>query len=458
MQPSMILLLCSSTGCLFAQADSVPPLPSHAVTAPHVAVVLQPPVGLIPVQEKKAEETPRQELSLDLLLEQVVARNPSLAQMVAAWQAASARYPQVRTLDDPMFTGIMAPASFGSNTVEPGYRVEVSQKFPFPGKLKLRGESALAEASAAGNDVDDMRVQLMESAKLAFFDYYLVDRALAVNDESLRLLKNFRQDADTRFKTGQSPQQDMLQADVEIGKQKERGVVLERMRKVTVARLNTLMNVPPDSWLPPPPRQLHMAQRLPPVENLRAYAVAQRPDLQALQNRIAADQAALALAFREYYPDVEASAAYDTIMGNGPARDLAPQIGLRVNIPIRYARRDAAVSEAQAKIAQRQAELVARTNQVMFQVQEAFEQLVESDRILELYKKDILPAAESNMKGAQSAYINGKIPFLSLIEAQRNFVNLRDRNYEATADYFRRRATLERVMGGPLMQADNAHR
>jgi hypothetical protein len=40
---------------------------------------------------------------------------------------------------------------------------------------------------------------------------------------------------------------------------------------------------------------------------------------------------------------------------------------------------------------------------------------------------------------------------LSLIEAQRNLILLRDRRYEAIADYFRRRATLERVIGGSLI-------
>ena len=48
---------------------------------------------------------------MDVLVEQVLARNPTLAQMVAAWQAASARYPQVTSLDDPVFGGTMAPAS-----------------------------------------------------------------------------------------------------------------------------------------------------------------------------------------------------------------------------------------------------------------------------------------------------------------------------------------------------------
>src|SRR5260370_6851598 len=77
------------------------------------------------------------ELSIELLIDQVLARNPSLAQMTAAWQAASARYPQVTSLEDPMFGVQVGPAAFGSNRVEGAYRLEISQKLPFPGKLPL---------------------------------------------------------------------------------------------------------------------------------------------------------------------------------------------------------------------------------------------------------------------------------------------------------------------------------
>src|ERR1043166_4558197 len=128
-------------------------------------------------------------LSIDALIAEVLARNPNLEQMTAAWQAASARYPQVRALDDPMVGAMFAPSSFGSNSVDSGYRIEVSQKLQFPGKLRLRGQAALAEAGAAQDDVADMRVQLIESAKLAFYQYYLVERASAVNEESVQLLK-----------------------------------------------------------------------------------------------------------------------------------------------------------------------------------------------------------------------------------------------------------------------------
>jgi outer membrane protein TolC len=458
----LILPFLAAGWFLFQTPPSSPaaPLAQPAPNPPVGSAVLQPPVLSIPPKEDetlpvpKQQEEIRQELSLAGLVVEVLARNPSLAQMTAAWEAASARYPQVTSLDDPMFAGMIAPSSFGSNAVEPGYRVEVSQKLPFPGKLRLRGQRALAESSAARNDVDDMRVRLIEAARLAFYDYFLVDRAISVNQEGLRLLKEFRQNAETRYKTGLVPQQDLLQADVEIGRQRERGVTLERVRKVAMARINTLRNVPPDEPLLPAPQKLGVGAGLPPVAGLQALALSQRPDLKALQDRIAVEQAALAVALRDYYPDAEVLAAYDTIMGNGPSRDLAPQIGFRLNLPVRLGRRHAAVAEAQAKIVQKQAELMSQVNQVQFQVQEAYAQLVESQRILALYNKEILPAAEKNVKAAQAAYVAGKIPFLSLIEAERNVVNLRDRYFEATADYFRRQANLERVIAAPLGRRD----
>ncbi|HTK78391.1 MAG TPA: TolC family protein [Gemmataceae bacterium] len=395
-----------------------------------------------------------EELSEAFLIEQVLARNPSLAQMTAVWQAARARYPQVVSFDDPMFGFFAAPGSIGSNAVDFGYRLELSQKLPYFGKRALRGDNARAEASAACHDLEDMRLQLVESARGALAEYYLVARALAVNDEGLRLLRSFRDRAKDRYeKVPGANEQDVLQADVELGRQDQRRLTLERMQEVAVARINTLLHLPPDNPLPPPPAELPRGEPPPDAAALRTVTVARRPDLRALQDRLRADEASLALAEREYYPDFEVSSAYDTIMGNGPTRDLAPQAGVRLNVPLRRGRREGAVAEAAAKVAARRAELARLTDQVNFQVQEAHAQVRESDRIVDSYETQLLPAARANVNAAESSYIGGRIPFLSLIEAQRNVVELRDRYYEAVAELTRRRAALERATGGPVAAA-----
>jgi outer membrane protein TolC len=129
---------------------------------------------------------------------------------------------------------------------------------------------------------------------------------------------------------------------------------------------------------------------------------------------------------------------------------MAPMVGVRLNAPLRRVRRHAAVSESMARLTKRRAELDAQIDLVNMQVQEAYEQAKESEEALPLYEKTILPAARENVRAAQQAYTANRVPFVSLIEAQRNWVMLLDRYYEIQADYFRRRASLERAIGGQL--------
>jgi outer membrane protein TolC len=394
------------------------------------------------------------ELSVEALVDRVLTRNPSVAQMVAAWQAASARYPQVTSLDDPTFAATIGPDTFAPD--DPGvnfaYRLEITQKYPWPGKLALRGQNALAEAGAAGNEVEDTQLQLVQSAKEAFYEYFLVYRALAVNEDSLRLLREYRKNAADRYEKGLVPQQDTLQAEVEIGRQQQRRLTLNRMRQVAVARIDTLLNLAPIVPLPPPPSVVTLEDGLPEAEVLRDRALAQRPDLLALANHIQAEEASLALAHKDFYPDFEPSVMFDRFMGNNSQNvDLATMVGVRINLPLRRGKRYGAVAEAEARLAQRRAELARLTNQVNFEVQQAYEQVKESASTVRLYEKTILPAAGENIKAAQSAYVAGKVPFLSLIEAQRNLVELKDRYYEAVAGYFSRWAALERAVGGSLL-------
>jgi outer membrane protein TolC len=378
----------------------------------------------------------------------VLERNPTLDQMRATAAAVAARFPQVTSLDDPAFAFSTAPGSAWATNAAYAARVEVSQKFLYPGKRALKGDVARADAQAATEEVEDTRLQLVETARSAVADYYLAVKATTVAEENLKLLGEFKKNAETRYKTGQGQQQDVLQADVEIARQEERLVSLRRARLVALARLNTLMHLPPDGALPPPADAAQPAP-LPEATQLRATALG-RPDVRALVARVASEEAALALAVKEYKPDVEVMAAYDGFWQGAGGPPLQWQVGLRTNLPVRYARRDAAVEEVRARVAQRRAELARLTDQVNFQVQEAFERVREADEVVKLYESKVLPAAEANVKEAQAAYTTNKIPFLNLVEAQRNRVALRDRYYEALAEVIRRRATLDRAIGGPL--------
>ena len=173
---------------------------------------------------------------------------------------------------------------------------------------------------------------LAEAAKMAYFDYYLARRELEVNADTTQLVRQFREIAKNKYESSQATEQDVLQAEVELADLEGRRAEFVRDERVAMARINTLLHRAADHPLPPPPPHVGVPDALPPRETLQeiAVAIAARP-VYALAARIRAEEAAVALACREYYPDVEIVGKYDTLM----PPDMQAQVGMRLNVPLR---------------------------------------------------------------------------------------------------------------------------
>ena len=394
----------------------------------------------------------QQELQLQPLVGEVLARNQTLQAMRAAWLSAAQRYPQARALDDPVFSSMLAPASLNSGITSipgnsAGYTVGGAQKLPWFGKRTLRGEEALAESRAARWDVDDARLSIIEATGMVYYDYYLVRQDLALNVRNIGKLREYRDIAEQKYVANTAPQQDMLQADVELAELARRQIELERLERIAIARLNTLMHRPPDAFIPPAPARLDSPQLNLSVAELRAAAVARRPDLASLGAKIRAEQTRLNLAYKEFYPDFEVFGRYDNFWSQSSLRG---QVGVNMNVPLFREKRYATVREAQWRLSQRRAEYEQRIDDINREVQTAFERFDEAQQTVGLYREQILPAARKNVDSAFAAYETTKGDFLRLVAAQRQLITLQERYQEAIADYHRRRVELERAVGEPL--------
>ncbi|MBI3836380.1 MAG: TolC family protein [Planctomycetia bacterium] len=393
------------------------------------------------------------ELSLAQLVEQVQNRNPSLQAMAYAWRAAAQRYPQAVSLDDPMFMTMMAPASFGSSRVESAYVLQGSQKLPWFGKRQTRGQVAQAEAGAAFQDVQDTRLQIVQVTRLAFYDYYLAERQLEINEQNRQSAQEFRDTAQVKYENNQVEQQDVIQADVELADIRRRKIEVGRTRRVAVARINVLLLRTPDDPLPPSPESLAPGFELPPADSLRQTAMARRPDLAALAARVRSEQAAVDLALKQYYPDAEVFGRYDSFWQPASTQsDLRGQVGVNMNVPIYRRRLNAAVSESQFRLSQRRAEYQQRLVEIQYEVQAAYEQVEEARQTVELYTNQYLPFAEQNLALARANYDVGKTTYLNLVIAQRQLFAVRETYEQTLTDFYRRIADIERAIGGTLSE------
>jgi outer membrane protein TolC len=473
-----VLLSLAVTGCGLAkpsvrqstpiQAQTAPPPPAQSVTSlpstatPDQQSQLRPQAPVRQASHQIADQrlyngrasdelfAGERQLSPDQLIAEVEARNPSLQAMAYAWRAAAQRYPQVVRLDDPTFMAMMAPESFNSNQVNPGYTLQGAQKLPWFGKLQTRGQGAQAEAGAAFQDVQDARLVIYLVARLAFYDYYLAERQLQINAQNRLAAQEFRDSAQVKYENNQVTQLDVIQADVELADLRRRQIELERMRRVAVARINTLLLRVADGPLPPSPQSLPPVDELPRADALRQMALARRPDLAAISARVRAEQAAVDLALLQYYPDVEVFGRYDAFWQE---TELQGSAGMNLNVPIYRRRLNAAVSEAQFRLGQRRAEYRQRVLDIQYEVQSAYEQVEEARQTVELYHTNYLPLAEQNLTLARADYDVGRGTYLNLVMAQRQLFVVREQHEQALTDYHRRTADLERAIGGQLPES-----
>jgi outer membrane protein TolC len=379
------------------------------------------------------------------LLRAVLERNPTVRSAQQAWRAALARYPQVVSLDDPTLGYGIAPRSFGSSSVDDAYKIDLSQKLPFPGKLALRGQAALAEAEAAQRDFEAVRLRLATIASLLYDDYYFLARSVEINAEHIALLEDFRSIATARYESGQASQQDPLQAETEHAHLIHNDVVLRTAFRVMVQQLNALLHRPPELPLPPPPKTLSLqAAAAQEAGELVREALETRPELLAADARVTARQATVKHAQREFFPDFTLSGSYNKLW---QADELQPFVGISINVPLGISRRRAALEEARARLAKAENERESVEDQVRFSVQSSGEHLAEARHVLQLFSERLLPPARDRIEAARAGFETGQNSFLVLIDAERNLRTVQLGLEEARTNLSRRSTELLQATG-----------
>jgi outer membrane protein TolC len=384
------------------------------------------------------------ELDRAALVEAVLERNPDLEAARLAWRAALAEYPQATALEDPMLSYEVAPLSV-SGDAPFGQRVELSQKLPWPGKRRLAGEVALAEAEAAKGEMEAVRLDLALMASNMYDDLYVVARSIEINEQHQELIRQFKKAAEAQYVSGHASQQDPLQAEVELAHLEHDHIMLEAERGTVIAQLNGLLRRDPAAALPPPPAQ-EAAREVAGADSrvLQEAALAARPELRAQSARIRAARAEIDAAHRAYYPDLELMGSYDSMWDMPEHRWM---VGLGINIPLQRGRRSAAVDEGEAMKARAGAEKDRLGTAIRVEVERAAIRAREGGHIVRVIEERLLPAARDQVKAARAGYVTGKNEFGALIAAENNLRQVELELHHARADLSRRQAALDRAVG-----------
>jgi cobalt-zinc-cadmium efflux system outer membrane protein len=379
------------------------------------------------------------------LVAAVLRRNPTLRAAQQAWRAALARFPQVTALEDPSLAYAVGPRTLAAGGADPSQSLLLRQAIPFPGKLGLRGEVALAEAEVAAHEYEAARLRLATMASLVFDDYYLAERALEVNHHHRAVLRELRAVATARYEAGAVSAQAPLQAEFELASLVRVRATLHANRAVTRAQLNALLHRPPERPLPPPPATLAVPDGPTPSRaQARAAALDGRPELRAAAARVRAGEASVGLARREFLPDFGVMAGYNGFMEDPERR---PMLGVEVHVPLQLGRRRAALDEARAQLARAESERSGLEDEVRLAVETGAERVEEARRALALYRDRLVPAARDQLEAARAAFETGQESFIAVLSAEEDLREVELGEYAALADLDRRWALLRSATG-----------
>jgi outer membrane protein TolC len=355
-------------------------------------------------------------VALDDLVREAVAKNPAIQSAERKAEALRHRVPQVKALPDPVVTvgwaGNVVPFEVQNGDPSSYRGLSAMQQIPLGGKLGLRGKVAAREGDAAAWESEITRRRVVAEVKTAYYEYFYLHTALGITRKNHALLEKLARIAEVRYQVGKGVQADVLRAHVELSRLRQRMTVLEQQQNTARARLNTLLFRDPEAALGAPAavQTTSLNQTL---EQLYELAAANDAELQRQQKLVEREQVTVALARKDYVPDLSVGWMYQQRPG------LPDMHGATFSLTAR-GRDDR------------------RTN-LAFEVKEQYLTARASEELVKLYSQGVVPQSSLALESSMASYEVGTVDFLTVIT---NFITVLD--YET--EYYREVANLRIAM------------
>ena len=393
-----------------------------------------------------ALSTPPAPVRLADLLEEARQKNPEIRAAREQARADTAAIAPAGAFDDPMLMVQLwnMPVDF---SVVP-LMVNVTQPIPLGGKRTARHDEAKAMADGSRAAVAARARDVEAEVAKAYFDLFLADRTMKVDDELGGTVQSLIAAASARLAAGRGEESEMLRAESEALKVQSDREGASARRTAAVAKLVALLDRPPGSDLGPT-SEPGLLPSLSSPEALRARAVRARPEVAAAAAATAAAEARLRLARAETTPDLGVSAGEMHMFGGTarPADFLF--LGVQGNLPIFGGKNRARTESAQAGLASMREQSRAVENRVFAEIADAMGEVQAEARQTELHHR-LIPLSRQALASALAAYASGRGAFTMVLDAERDLQTHALDLAMHLAAYAQHLTDLERAVGGDI--------
>ncbi len=401
----------------------------------------------------RAQEAPppSQPAKLAELLAEAERSNPQIQAARHGWQAAKEIPSQVSTLPDPQFN--LQQVNVGSPRPFAGYTnsdfayigLGVSQDFPYPGKLRLKGEIAKRDADVVQQQYESVRRSILAGVKSAYFQLAYLSKTLGILESDGELLQQVEKAADARYRSGIGNQHDLLQAQVERTKVL-REITMHHLEVAKLqAQIKQLLNRPqssPDiepSELPETPIPYTF-------EELLSATKAQNPEISGAEKMVERQKLQVDLARKDFYPDFNLQYMWQR---TDPTQFRAYyMLSFGVRVPIYRGRKQRPeLAQAEAELNRSRSESEVQSQQVAYELKSEYETAQKTAELLKIYREGLLPQARAGFQAGIAAYQNNRQDFQALLASFLDVLHLDEEYWKSIAERETALARLEQLTG-----------
>ncbi len=331
------------------------------------------------------------------------------------------------TLDFEAGTGALTGSS-AENRLSLG----VSQEFPLAGKRQKRRAIAERELELYGWQLADRERMLREEVKSAFYAAILANKRTDLADLAIDLNRQLLDVTKERLAAGDIPELEMNLVKVELARSEGSRIDTAKTLNLSQAKLWTFMGLPTGES-PAIAGNIDTEVAITKsLVDLKQLAHSQRPDLKALAAEKGRGDADIIMAEAEGVPNLTAGLFYSherrtDATGTGEEKVRDNLLGIRLSLPIPvFDKNQAGVQEAKARKSSSESRLLAAGRNVEREVETAYASYLNSEKVLALYKTNIIPQLEENLQLTQEAYRLGEVGILAVIQEQKKFFEVSD--------------------------------
>lgn len=386
-------------------------------------------------------------LTLEKAVSLALANNPGLQARGAEAKAAKERIVQAYTPENPSVGVKFERTPFNTPNVRNAMSTNymVSQNIPFPGKLISAGKAAKNEWKALTNIQKQTALDVAAEVKKTFYNIIFIEKEVELEKQNKNLFSRYKAIAETKYATGKTTFDDPIKASISESDYEIKLAELTAERSALIANLGYLTGsgLSDDiKFKSPLPSSFEYT-----LEDIKALAFKNQPSLKAASDLKTAAKNKSTAAKQQYIPDIKTALEYNQLKDQENAWTAA----FEISVPLWFfGRQQPAIRESSALKAAAAKNYEDAYNNLSSAITEAYEKIRSSARLIDIYKKTILPKARASLKSAETSYSGGKMDFLNLLESARASKEYEIDYWRARTDYESSIAIMETLTGGSI--------